>query len=161
MTYPPGPPTDPPGPPDPGVPPPPPPPQSQPDQPYGVGPGPGRTNVLAVVSLVLSILSFCALPVIGAIGGIVTGYMAKRQIRETGEDGAGMATAGIVIGWIHIALAVLTGVVAIVALIAALAISPRHVDERPVPSPYESSQPGPFSPSPFFTPTLTPTVLPT
>jgi hypothetical protein len=69
-----------------------------------------HTNTLAVVSLVAGIGSFFA-HVIPGIGGftvaliaVITGYMARKQIRETGEQGMGMATAGMVIGIIHLAL---------------------------------------------------------
>lgn len=69
-----------------------------------------RTNSLAIVSLIAGIGSFFAhiVPGVGgftvALVAIVTGYMARRQIRETGEQGMGLATAGMVIGIIHIAL---------------------------------------------------------
>ncbi|HEV7825530.1 MAG TPA: DUF4190 domain-containing protein [Mycobacteriales bacterium] len=84
---------------------------------YSPGPAapPRGTNTLAVVSLLLSVLAFCVLPIVGAVGGIVLGHMARRQIRETGEDGAGVATAGIVLGWVHLVL----GVIALVVLAAA------------------------------------------
>jgi uncharacterized membrane protein len=69
-----------------------------------------HTNTLAVVSLVAGIGSFFA-HVIPGVGGftvalvaVITGYMARKQIRETGEPGMGMATAGMVIGIIHLAL---------------------------------------------------------
>jgi predicted PurR-regulated permease PerM len=68
------------------------------------------TNNLAVVSLVAGIASFFAhvIPVIGgftvAIIAIITGFMARGQIKRTGEQGMWMANAGIVIGIIHIAL---------------------------------------------------------
>jgi hypothetical protein len=68
------------------------------------------TNTLAVVSLVAGIGSFFA-HVVPGIGGftvsliaIITGYMARQQIKQTGERGMGMATAGMVIGAIHLAL---------------------------------------------------------
>jgi hypothetical protein len=80
-----------------------------------------RTNVLAVVSLVLSLVSFCILPIIGAVAGIVCGHLAKRQIRETGEEGNGLATAGIVLGWVHIGLVVLGTAAAIALAIAGAA----------------------------------------
>jgi Domain of unknown function (DUF4190) len=73
----------------------------------------GRTNTLAVVSLVAGIGSFFA-HIIPGIGGftvaliaVITGYMARKQIKETGEQGMGMATAGMIIGIIHLALLIL------------------------------------------------------
>ena len=73
-------------------------------------PAANRTNTLAIISLVTGIGSFFAhiVPGIGgftvALVAIVTGYMARKQIRESGEQGMGMATAGMVIGIIHLAL---------------------------------------------------------
>jgi len=69
-----------------------------------------RTNTLAVVSLVAGIGSFFA-HIVPGVGGftvaliaVVTGFMARRQIKETGEQGMGMATAGMIIGIVHLAL---------------------------------------------------------
>ena len=73
-------------------------------------PAANRTNTLAIISLVAGIGSFFAniVPGIGgftvALVAIVTGYMARKQIRESGEQGMGLATAGMVIGIIHLAL---------------------------------------------------------
>jgi hypothetical protein len=36
--------------------------------------------------------------------GIVFGHIAKRQIQERNEDGGGLATAGLVLGYIFTAL---------------------------------------------------------
>jgi hypothetical protein len=69
-------------------------------QPYGFAPAAApRTNGLAIASMVLGILW---LYWIGSILALVFGYTAKKQIRERGEGGAGMATAGIVLGWIGV-----------------------------------------------------------
>lgn len=80
-------------------------------QPYGYGfPPPRRTNAMAVASMVLGILWIYW---IGSILALVFGYVAKRQIQERGESGGGMATAGIVLGWIGVgvlALAIVAGV---------------------------------------------------
>lgn len=71
---------------------------------------PSQTNNLAVISLVAGIGSFFAniIPGIGgltvAIIAVVTGHMARNQIKQTGEQGYGMATAGMIIGYIHLAL---------------------------------------------------------
>ena len=68
---------------------------------YGGYPPPQRTNGLAIASMVLGILW---LYWIGSVLALVFGYIARRQIRERGESGAGMAMAGIVLGWIGVAL---------------------------------------------------------
>jgi hypothetical protein len=94
--------------------------------PYGQAPYPGqygppvgypyappqRTNGMAVASLVLGILW---LYWIGSILALVFGYTARNQIRERGEAGAGMATAGIVLGWIGVGVFVLAAVVGFAA----------------------------------------------
>ena len=70
---------------------------------YGQGgPGgpPAGTNVLAIISLVVSIIGFCCL--IGGIVGVVLGYLATNQIKQTGQQGAGLAKAGIIVGIIAI-----------------------------------------------------------
>lgn len=102
----------------------------------------GKTNGLAVTSLVLGILSWvlaialaclnwvilpvitvatmgvggilyvCTLAVgclspLGWLIGTITGYVAKNQIRQSGEEGAGMANAGFIMNVIGLGLTVL------------------------------------------------------
>ena len=81
----------------------------------------GQTNTLAIVSLAAGVGSFFAhvIPGIGgftvAVVAIVTGYMARNQIKQTGEQGMGMATAGMIIGIVHIGLIVL-GVIGLILI---------------------------------------------
>jgi hypothetical protein len=110
----------------------------------GAPPGPRPTNILAIVSLVLSLIAFCVLPIVGAIAGIVTGYIAKRQIRETGEEGSGLATAGVVLGWVHLALFVLAAAAAV-----ALALFGAAVIDHSGPVPTGSLTPSVEVPSIF------------
>jgi hypothetical protein len=63
-----------------------------------------RTNGMAVASLVLGILWIYW---IGSILALVFGYIAKNQIRERGENGSGLATAGIVLGWVGLGILVI------------------------------------------------------
>ena len=58
-------------------------------------------NGLAIASLVLGLM---CLPSGGmlAVPAVVCGHLARAQIRRTGEEGDGMATAGLVIGWLSI-----------------------------------------------------------
>jgi hypothetical protein len=85
-------------------PPPPPPPYQQPPPGYAPYGQPGYpsspgTNGFAIASMVLGILWLWW---IGSILALVFGYVAKSQIRGSGQSGSGMATAGIVLGWIGV-----------------------------------------------------------
>ncbi len=69
--------------------------------PYGYAPPP-PTNTLAIVSLVCSALGLTT--GITAIAGVVCGHIALGQISRSGEQGRGLAIAGIAIGYAVIAL---------------------------------------------------------
>jgi hypothetical protein len=73
---------------------------------------PTRTNGLAIASMVLGILW---LYWIGSILAVIFGYVAKKQIDESGgaQGGRGMAIAGIVLGWIGVATLSLVIILAI------------------------------------------------
>jgi hypothetical protein len=60
---------------------------------------PSPTNGMAIASLVLGILW---LYWVGSIMALVFGYVARQQIAQRGESGGGLATAGIVLGWIGV-----------------------------------------------------------
>ena len=68
-----------------------------------------RSN-LALASLILGILGWTVIPFLGSLGAIVTGHIAKREIKNSpgALGGDGMATAGLVLGYINIALFVCT-----------------------------------------------------
>jgi hypothetical protein len=75
--------------------------------PYATASLPNSTA--AVVSLVFGILSWVFLPAIGPIVAVVAGHMARAEIRRSNGQlgGAGMAMAGMVLGYVQIALFVL------------------------------------------------------
>jgi hypothetical protein len=85
----------------PAQPPVPPPYAPYPQQPYGYPPyvPPRPTNGMAIAAMVCGIVGVCS-PL--GILALIFGNVAKRQIRETGEQGDGFATAGIVLGWIGV-----------------------------------------------------------
>ena len=72
-------------------------------QPMPTRPMVQKTNGSAIASLVLSILGLFG---IGSLLGIIFGHRARREIRASGgyEGGEGLATAGIVIGWVTLVL---------------------------------------------------------
>jgi hypothetical protein len=69
-----------------------------------------RTNPLAIVSLIASIVGFVwILPFLGNLAGVITGHIALKQIKQSGEAGRGMALAGVIVGWVGLAIVVLVG----------------------------------------------------
>lgn len=60
----------------------------------------------AIWSLVLGILSITCLGLIAGIPAVILGSIAKRKITESGGviRGQGLATAGLVMGWVSIGL---------------------------------------------------------
>jgi hypothetical protein len=68
--------------------------------------GPTPTNGLAIASLACGVAQFAFGP-LPTIPAIVLGHMARHQIKRTGEQGAGMALAGLLLGWATVALGVL------------------------------------------------------
>jgi Domain of unknown function (DUF1707)/Domain of unknown function (DUF4190) len=64
-----------------------------------------KTNGFAIASLACGIGQFMFGP-LATIPAIVFGHMARSQIRRTGEQGAGMALAGLILGWAAVILAV-------------------------------------------------------
>ena len=91
-------------------------------------PGRGRrrtrgTNTMAIVSLILSLVGLVT--GITAPIGAVLGHMARKQIRETGEEGDGLALAGIIIGWVLTGLFVLA--CCVVGVIFAVAASSAEI----------------------------------
>jgi hypothetical protein len=77
---------------------------------YSASPAPAAqpTSSLAIASLLFGILGLTLFPIIGGIIALITGYMARNQIRDSGGTlgGQGLATAGIVLGWICMGLLV-------------------------------------------------------
>lgn len=56
-----------------------------------------QTNSLAIAAFVISLVA-CA-PI-----GLILGYRAREQIRESGEQGGGFALAAIILGWLGLAV---------------------------------------------------------
>jgi hypothetical protein len=70
---------------------------------------PVQNSTTAIISLIAGILGLTLLPLLGSAVAIITGMMAKKEIRTAQNNGTfiggdGMATAGLVMGWIGIAL---------------------------------------------------------
>jgi Domain of unknown function (DUF4190) len=80
-----------------------------------------ETNGSAVVSVLLGVLWFAG---IGSVLALVFGYRARREIKSSAgrQKGSGLATVGIILGWIGIAI-LAAGVVAAIAIAVAASTS--------------------------------------
>ena len=84
------------------------------------------TSTTAIVSLVSGLLGWTVLPFIGSIVAIVTGHMARAEIRRDPQklQGDGLAVAGLILGYagvviglmVVLALLLLGGLAALLAL---------------------------------------------
>jgi hypothetical protein len=85
----------------------------------GYPPAYGRpTNTLAILALVLAFVF--------APAGLILGIVARKQIRRTGEEGDGLALAGIIVGGIFTAIFVVLIGVWIVAVAAISSSGPYY-----------------------------------
>lgn len=80
------------------------------------------TSTLAIISLVSGLLGWSLLPLLGSIVAVVTGHLARGEIRRAPDrlEGDGMAISGLVLGYAAIFTAVIV-VIGIVMLFGGLA----------------------------------------
>ena len=94
------------------------------DENFGQTPIYPQTSTLAVISLISGIASYFIVPLLGAIAAIITGNMAKKDIKEsagrlTGDD---MAKWGMILGWINIGLSLIGLCVGMLILLGAISL---------------------------------------
>ncbi|MBC7656569.1 MAG: DUF4190 domain-containing protein [Frankiaceae bacterium] len=82
-----------------------------------------RTSNLAIISLVSGILGWTLLPWIASIVAIVTGHMARAEIRRSAGtiEGDGLALSGLVLGYAMIAISFI-GLMLILLFFGGLAV---------------------------------------
>lgn len=93
---------------------------------------PGKpTSSMAIISLVAGILGWTLAPWLGSVVAIITGHMARAEIRRSNGaiEGDGLAITGLVLGWASIVVTVLAIIAAILffgglaVLLAAVGLS--------------------------------------
>lgn len=95
-----------------------------------VAPATGKSNGKSIAAMVLGIVAFVPgfiitpFNVILSILAVVFGMIGKKEIAESGgvQGGRGMAVAGIVLGWVGIAFAIIA-VIFIIIGVGALTMS--------------------------------------
>jgi hypothetical protein len=91
------------------------------------------TCPLAWVSLVSGVLSYITFPLVGAIVAVITGHAAIGRIDESGArlGGRRVARAGVILGYVHLAMLALICLLIGVALLFGLFLVRNVVDEPP------------------------------
>jgi Domain of unknown function (DUF4190)/DUF1707 SHOCT-like domain len=89
-----------------------------------------RTNGMAVAAMVCGIAQFFGFWLLGTIPAVVLGHLARRRIRQTGEQGDGMALAGLILGYVGLGLSVIA-----VTLLVVLVVAAGHPGTTQVPIP--------------------------
>ena len=77
---------------------------------------PVTTNSLARASLVLGVAEFFTMG-LTAIPAIICGHMAKREMRQTGQRGDGLATSGLVLGYMAV---IFWGILIVLSIVGAV-----------------------------------------
>jgi hypothetical protein len=98
--------------------------------------GPQKTNTLSILSIVFAFGGIIVWPLIilTSPAGAIMGHLALGRMKQTGEQGRGLALAGIIGGWALTALYIL-GVVAFVLFLAFASAHPT----TPPPGGYDTS----------------------
>ena len=83
-----------------------------------------KTNTLALVSIISGVVGWVMVPFVASIVAVVTGHMARSQIRQSAgrEDGDGLAIAGLVLGYVGLALGLIGIVFAILVFVGVLGL---------------------------------------
>jgi Domain of unknown function (DUF1707)/Domain of unknown function (DUF4190) len=84
-------------------------------------PPPSGTNSMAIASMVLGVAEFFTAG-LTAVPAVICGHIARRQMKETAQRGDGLATSGLVLGY----MAIIFWSVLIAASLVGVAISIAH-----------------------------------
>jgi hypothetical protein len=93
-------------------------------------PPPSGTNSMAIASMVLGVAEFFT-GGLTAIPAVICGHVARRQMKQTAQRGDGLATSGLVLGY----MAIIFWSVLIAASLVGVAISIAHNGQIPPGSP--------------------------
>jgi hypothetical protein len=91
-------------------------------RPTGWGAAPAPQNVLAWVSFGLAFAGLMIGP-LSSVAAVVCGHIARRQVRERGEQGAGAALTGLIAGYAVTALWVVGIGLYVLFIVAMIAFS--------------------------------------
>lgn len=85
-----------------------------------------QNSTMAILSLIAGILGLTLFPILGSILALIFGFLARNEIQASGGmlGGGSMATTGIILGWVGVALFILGLCIAGIALLIPLCLLP-------------------------------------
>ena len=92
-------------------------------------------NTWAIVSASFAASTILGTWCLGGIIAVITGHVARSQIKRTGEAGEGLALAGLIAGYISIGLFFLFVLAYIAFFVFIFAFAATHPGTLPSPSP--------------------------
>jgi hypothetical protein len=82
---------------------------------------PPKDSQYAIACLITGILGWTLVPLLGSIAAIITGHLARKEIKESGGalGGNSMATAGLIMGYIQLGFVVLSALIILSLILVA------------------------------------------
>jgi hypothetical protein len=93
---------------------------------------PAPTSGLGIASMICGIASWTALPFLAALPAIICGHLSLREIRDSGGriGGRGMATAGLITGYLNVAMVILGAILLFTVFAALIGMAPHSSSDR-------------------------------
>ena len=97
-----------------------------PQQQYTTIPTQPKDSTLALLSMIFGIAAYVILQFLGSIAAVILGHMGKSEIKKSAGmlKGSGMATAGLILGYVQLGIFVLS-----ICVITILALSAGSVSD--------------------------------
>ena len=92
-----------------------------------------RYNPWAIVSISFAVSTAIGTCGFGGLVAVITGHIARHQIKRTGESGASLALAGLIAGYVAMGLFALFVVAYILFFVFAFAFAAAHPPASPTP----------------------------
>ncbi|HEY8863882.1 MAG TPA: DUF4190 domain-containing protein [Candidatus Dormibacteraeota bacterium] len=105
-----------------------------PPHPYPSPEASRRFNPWAIVSISFAVSGVLGSWCFGGLIAVITGHVARHQIKRTGEGGGGLALAGLIMGYVEIALFFLFIAAYVAFFVFIFAFAAAHPFPSPSPS---------------------------
>jgi uncharacterized protein DUF4190 len=92
-------------------------------------------NVWAIVSICFACSTVIGSWCFGGLIAVITGHVARHQIKQTGEAGGSLALAGLIAGYVAIGLTLAFFTVYVLFFVFMIAFAATHPTPSPTPSP--------------------------